>query len=465
MPAARSIRTRLLICILASLVLILGLAAWASYEVSKHEAEELFAARLATSARVFEALVARQVEHATIASPLVIALPKELESSGGDAGSPFGHLYETKIAFQVWRDDGMLLVRTASAPTQAFSPNLEGFSKQNLEGELWQVFVLRSGNSWIQVAEKDEVRDELMHNLGVAVMTPLIAGALLLLIVANLLVMYGLAPLRELAAGIEGREPESLGQLEMSHVPKEVVPVVRALNDLLSRVSLAFEHERRFTDAAAHELRTPLAALKIHADNLARASSEDERLQSMTSLRLGLERAIKLADQMLAYSRTQDTGDREQRVPIRMADAVAETVTSLEPLRRQQSQTLRLVAEPPAEAAEIMGEPMKIQRLIRNLLDNASRYAPEGSEIKVGVKQQGDRIVFSVGNHGAVIAPELLQRIFEPYYRIPGSRSEGSGLGLAIVKEIADQHAATITLSTLGDGDGTVVTVSFPRAA
>jgi two-component system, OmpR family, sensor histidine kinase QseC len=323
--------------------------------------------------------------------------------------------------------------------------------------------VLRSGNSWIQVAEKDEVRDELMHNLGIAVMTPLILGALLLLLVANLLVMYGLAPLRELAAGIEGREPGSLGQLEMSHVPQEVVPVVQALNELLSRVSLAFEHERRFTDAAAHELRTPLAALKIHADNLARASSEAERIQSMTSLRRGLERALKLADQMLAYSRTQDTGDREQRVPIRLADAVAETISSLEPLRRQQAQTVRLIGGPEAGDAEISGEPMKIQRLIRNLLDNASRYAPTGSEITIGISKQGDRVELCVGNHGAVIAPELRERIFEPYYRIPGSRSEGSGLGLAIVKEIADQHAATITLSTLGAGDGTVITVSFPR--
>ena len=228
----RSIRARLLIGILATLVLILGSAAWWSYEVAKHESEELFGARLATSARVLDALIARQVEHATISNPLVIALPKELETASGHE-TALGHPYETKIAFQVWGDDGRLLVRSMSAPARAFAPNVAGFSSEIVDGQPYHVFVLRSTNTWIHVAEKYEVRDELIHDLGVAVMTPLIVGAALLLVIVNGLVLYALRPLRQLAGHIEERQPDSLGPVALRDVPRELAPVVRALNDLI----------------------------------------------------------------------------------------------------------------------------------------------------------------------------------------------------------------------------------------
>lgn len=465
MTPALSIRARLLVGVFLSLVVVLGIALWASYAVSRHEAEEIFGARLATSARVLEALVARQLDHASLASPIVISLPKELELSGTEAGSEYGHPYETKIAFQVWREDGTLVARSASAPEMPFSAGPAGFSTRELNGELWQVFALRSGSSWIQVAEKNEVRDELVHNLGLAVMTPLFIGAMLLLIVANLLIIYGLKPLRELAASIERKEPTALARIEMSRVPRELAPVVESLNDLLARVHRAFEHERRFTDAAAHELRTPLAALRIHADNIARAESDADRQRSMDRLLQGLERTTKLAEQMLVYSRTQGDAEREERVPICLVDYVTETIAILEPLWRAKSQKVRLTTDTSVGDTLISGEPAKMHRLIRNLLDNASRYAPAGSDIDVRVSLQANGLVLGVANRGRIVPEELRERVFEPYYRVPGSGSEGSGLGLAIVKEIADQQRATITLASLNEIEGTVVTVNFPIAA
>ncbi len=459
MVRARSIRDRLLIGILLALVLILGTAAWWSYEVTKHESEELFSARLATSARVLEALVARSVDHATLTHPLVIALPKELEHSSDDKGSALGHPYETKIAFQVWHEDGTLLARSMSASVRPFSPNVPGFSLQTVDGDAYHVFVLHSGRTWIQVAEKDEVRDELLHDLGVAVMTPLIVGAGLLLILANALVVYGLAPLRQLAASIARREPASLGEVKLDHVPEELIPVVRALNDLLQRVSRAFEHERRFTDAAAHELRTPLAALKIHADNIARAQTEAERRQSMQKLRQGLDRAVNLAAQMLAYSRAQNGHDRSQHVEVRLADLVREAIAATEPVRQGKRQRMRLTCD---DAARIAGEPADLERLVANLLDNAARYAPEASTIDVRLAVESPVVVLSVTNAGPAIPLEVRERVFEPYYRIPGSGSEGSGLGLAIVREIAAQHGARVDLAAAKGDEGTIVTVRFP---
>jgi two-component system sensor histidine kinase QseC len=456
----RSIRSRLLIGILWALTLILGSSAWWSYRVAKHESEELFGARLATSARVLDALVARQVQHATIASPFVIALPKELEHVTTDGQTDLGHPYETKIAFQVWDADGRLLVRSMSAPERPFGPNTPGFNSEVVDGVPYRVFVLRSANTWIQVAEKNEVRDELIQNLGFAVMTPLIVGAVLLLIVVNALVLYGLAPLTQLAGHIERRQPDTLGALEMREVPKELTGVVRALNDLLRRVELAFERERRFTDAAAHELRTPIAALKIHAENIARAQNETERAQSMRKMRQSLERTSMLAARMLEYSRTQNASEHEDRVAICLSDLVRETSGVTDHVRHARAQ--RLTITDGGANAYILGEPEKIQRLIANLLDNASRYAPAGSTIEVVIRSDAEAVALSVSNEGPAIPPELRERVFEPYYRLPGSGSEGSGLGLAIVKEIAAQHSASIELSSIAGTEGTVVEVTFP---
>ena len=459
----RSIRARLLIGNLVSLIVILGSAAWWGYEVAKHESEELFGARLATSARVLEAMVARPSEHATLAAPLVIALPKELEHTNDDRGSALGHPYETKIAFQVWREDGTLLARSTSASTRPFGPNEPGFSMQTIEGDLSHVFVLHSGTTWIQVAEKDEVRSELLHDLGVAVMTPLIVGAMLLLILVNVLVVYGLKPLNQLATSIAKRTPAALGAVEVREVPNELVPVVQALNDLLHRVNLAFEHERRFTDAAAHELRTPLAALKIHADNVARATTDVERSQSMQKLRQGIDRTANLAAQMLAYSRAQTLADREPQTRVRLAEHVREAIHSTESVRQSKSQRMELSVQASAELADVSGESTGIHRMIVNLLDNAARYGPAASKIEVVLAADNDSVTLSIANGGTAIAPELRERVFDPYFRIPGSGSEGSGLGLAIVKEIAAQHGAMIRLASSERGEGTVVTVTFPR--
>jgi two-component system sensor histidine kinase QseC len=462
MPAGSSIRARLFAGIFGALILILGTAAWWSYSVGRHESEELFSARLATSARVLEALLSRQLQHATLASPIEIALPKELALNPREEGSEFGHPYETKIAFQVWRDDGTLLAHSINAPTIAFAPNAVGFSNPTVAGELYHVFSLRSGRITIQVAEKDEVRAELVHDLGVAVMTPLITGALLLFFVVNFVLVFGLAPLRELAAGIRTRRTDSLDPIELDDIPSEIAPVVGALNDLLRRVRLAFEHERRFTDAAAHELRTPLAALKIHADNLTRAACAEEREASMEKLRQAVDRATNLAQQMLAYSRTQDTADREQRMTIAPVDLLRETIAETQPLRNARGQKMVLRCEPAAEQARIEAEPTKLRRLLVNVLDNAARYAPRDSEIVAEAAVLNEGFVLSVANRGQPIPPQLRERVFEPYYRVPGSNVEGSGLGLAIVQEIARQHGGRVELSSLTEAEGTVVRVELP---
>ena len=456
-----SIRSRLIVSLLIALVVILGYTTYSSYSVSRHEADEVFGARLATSARIIEALVANQVAGATVNAPIVIKLPQALEALPHSEQNELGHSYEAKIAFQVWHDDGTLLARSYSAPDKALGDWRPGFSQQAVADKKWQVFTLHSGETWIQVAEQDEIRDELTHDLAVAVMTPLLVGSLALLLIANLVVRFGLNPLTELADGIGKRSPQSLSEIRIDDVPREMTPVIKALNALLLGIKEALARERRFTDAAAHELRTPLAALKIHADNLVRAETDEQRQRSTKNLIKGLDRSLRLANQMLVLSRTQSGVDRQARVKICLPEILQEIIAQQEAVLATRGQVIVGSGLDLSEAC-VQGDELKLHQLFRNLFDNASRYGNPDSTIHITLARHPEGLLFTIANEGPAIPEAMRDKVFEPYARLAGQTSEGNGLGLAIVKEVANQHGAKVWLDALPDGCGTVVSLIFP---
>jgi len=457
---AHSIRTQLLTGTVAALLAVLGAVGWLSFDGSAEEAQELFDARLATSARVLEALVARQLEKATVSVPIEIELPGPLQAADHDTPGPLGHYYETKIAFQVRDHAGRLLARSASAPDAPFAPLAGGFSTRPFDGRDWRVFSLRSGEVWIQVAERDDVRGELSEKLAFASVAPLLAGIPLLLVLLGLLIRFGLAPLSTLAREVASRQPGSVAPLRLTRTPEEIAPLVEALNGLLARVREALERERRFTADAAHELRTPLAALKVHAQNAARAPSPAERDASLQRMLQGLERTVHLAEQMLAYSRAAAPGEAARLERVALAPLVAEAVEALQPRAAERGVTIATRA---VDAA-VRGERHKLASLVTNLLDNAMRYGPEGGQVDVELRREDSAVTLSVADQGPGVPPELRDRVFESYYRIPGSTGTGSGLGLAIVREIAEAHRARVSIETPPAGRGTRVTVRFPAA-
>jgi len=443
---------------LRPLLAVLGTAAWLSYTGSEEEAQELFDARLATSARVLEVLVARQVEKATVAAPIVIELPGPLEAKHHDKPGPLGHYYETKIAFQVHDSSGRVLVRSASAPGAPFAPLDPGFTTLDIGGDDWRVFTLRAGDAWVQVAERDDVRGELAEKLAFAAAAPLFAGIPLLLVLLSLVIRHGLTPLSALAHQVAARQPGSIAPITLARNPAEIAPLVEALNGLLSRVRHALERERRFTADAAHELRTPLAALKVHAQNAARASTEAERRASLERMLQGLERTVYLAEQMLALSRAAAPGEAG-RVELRAL--AQEAIEAVQPRAQERRVSIELAAQ--GDDA-VRGERQKLLSLVTNLLDNAVRYGPEGGRVRLELVRDGAELRLAVDDAGPGIPPELRARIFESYYRIPGSAGTGSGLGLAIVKEIAQAHGARVAVEDGPGGRGTRVVVRFPAA-
>lgn len=454
-------RRRMVIATLLCMLVIFGGISFGAHSVARHESDELFSARLATSARVLEALVAHQFASATISQPLVIALPPELETTTSDEPEDYGHRYETKIAFQVWRDGGVLLARSDSAPDGGLALLKAGFSQHTIDGELWQVFGLRSGDIWILTAEKDEVRQEMSHDIGMSILTPLVAGGLLMLVAMNFLLMRNMRPLALLAARIAAREPESLDVIELPETPLELAPIVTELNQLLERIRAAFEREQRFLNAAAHEIRTPIAAVQLHMENAMSAGSEEQRRASLESAMAGARRTSKLAEQLLALGRISAGGDVIHQQRVSMSELCCEVIATVEPLLDRRGQTIGLDAP---KDCWVWGDPSQLQRMLQNLIDNASLHGAPRGDIQVALDTGQGVALLSVCNDGATIPESELVHLFTPYYRLPEALPGGHGLGLAIVKEIVNQHHGKIDVQPRADGQGTCVLVSLPLA-
>jgi two-component system sensor histidine kinase QseC len=275
----------------------------------------------------------------------------------------------------------------------------------------------------------------------------------------------GLWPLGRLAQEIEDRKPDSLTPLEEAQVPNEVRPLVGALNHLLERVGNSLEGERRFTANAAHELRTPLAAIQAQAYLVRMAEGEAERQGAVAQLQRGIERAIRLVGQMLTMARLDPQQSLPEVLPMNLKEVAESVCADLAPLALQRRQTLELHAEPGLPL--LQGNADMVSMLISNLVDNAIRYTQAGGHIFVNLYREDDAICIRVEDDGPGIPPHLRERVFERFYRVVNAEQTGTGLGLAICQRIAALHGATIRLQAGANEKGTcaLVCIALTRSA
>lgn len=436
-----SSRRRLLLSLFFVMAAILGVVAFLANKIGRHEAEELFSARLATSARVLDALLAKQLETAIISQPFVISIPDELGKSTDNMYPLSGHPYENKLAFQVWSNDKRLLARSATAPDAMLGPLIAGFHDQKIGNLDWHVFVMRSGEVWLMTAELDEIREELAQEIGASVITPLLIGGVLLLLIVNWLALQAIAPMEGLATALSERKPSSLEPIQLSNPPAELQPVIEELNSLFLRLQEAFSREKRFLDAAAHELRTPMTAVQIHVQNAMYAKSDQERLESMQEALSSLKRADRLADQLLILSRIGASNQAAGFQSVRLSTLCDEVASALQPIVERKHQT---ILRRYGRADQISGHHENLMRLITNLLMNASNYGASPGVITLETVTDRDSVILAVENEGDFISEQEKEKIFTPYYRVLGTRAPGNGLGLAIVQEIARQHRSEV---------------------
>lgn len=367
--------------------------------------------------------------------------------------------YEKRLRYQIWSGDGNLLLRSANAPDAAMTAQ-DGFSEAtDVDGQTGRHFGVwdRHRHFRIVVSEAHDVRNQLVRNIAVHLVSPLVLGFPVLILLLWFSVTRGLDPLGLLKREIENRKPENLTPLNAAEAPREVRPMVLALNELLHRMTLAIESERLFTANAAHELRTPLAAIQAHMHNARAAEGEAERLRAMDQLQRGVERGIRLIGQLLTLARL----DPEQSLPevhaVDLGDVAQTVCAQLAPLTLQRNQTLELEVEPGLPA--LPGNADMLSMLLSNLVDNAIRYTQPGGHIDVEINRHGNGVEIAVSDDGPGIPEVQRVKVFDRFYRIAGQDQPGTGLGLAVCRRIAELHNATITLREGSEGKGLVARV------
>jgi two-component system OmpR family sensor kinase len=308
------------------------------------------------------------------------------------------------------------------------------------------------------------VRERQAVELALRTLTPFMLLMPMLAAFIWFAVGHALEPLKRLTQLVKARKVTALDALPDENLPSEVQPLVGALNDLLGRLGAALERERGFMADAAHELRTPLTALHLQMGTLARATNEAERTDAMEKLSAGVQRAIRLVEQLLSLARQEPRADAPRK-RLRLDDLVREVVAEMVPLADARKIDLGIST---SQAVDVLGDPDALRTLVRNLVDNAVRYTPVGGTVDLAVQESADPVkgnrtaVLRVVDTGPGIASEERQRVFDRFYRPPGTAPPGSGLGMAIVKAIADAHNVSIALDTGPGGQGLAVTVPFP---
>jgi two-component system, OmpR family, sensor kinase len=363
---------------------------------------------------------------------------------------------------QVWTLDGELVYE--SRPHAAL-PNFTtiGFSTVNTKSGRWRVYGTQSLTKVVQIAQPMSVRRQQAAQLAVRTLAPFALQMPVLAFIIWFAVGYALQPLQRVAKAVNARRVDALEPLSDETLPDEVRPLVGSLNDLLERLAAALERERAFMADAAHELRTPLTALHLQLGALARAATEPERAAAMGQLSEGVQRAIRLVEQMLALAR-QEPRAEAARIEFALDELAREAVAELVPLADSRRIDLGISE---AQTVFVRGDRDAVATLMRNLIDNAVRYTPAGGRVDVLVERTTEtpaRATLKVVDTGPGIEPHERERVFDRFYRQAGNREPGSGLGLAIVKAIALAHGATVRLDEGADGRGLAVTVSFPTS-
>ncbi|MGV6477407.1 ATP-binding protein [Azotobacter vinelandii] len=471
----RSIRARTLFLVLAVLAFTLSLISYKSYRDAQHEIEELFDAQLAQTARLLAGLVGREMlerEREEVQAMLDEALAMQT-LPGGHAALSLGHRYEGKLAFQVFDERGELILHSASAPRTLLSSlltqvpdaladeRLIGYHLLDLEPFRWRVFVLhdRADQRWILVGEREDVRGELADKIAKRSLLPDLFGLPLLALLVWLAIGWGLRPLERMVGLIRARDPDNLAPLLLAPLPRELEPVVAALNRLLLQVTQLLERERQLLAAAAHELRTPLAVLRIHAQNALEAPDPADRAEALRQLGPGVERATRVVGQLLALARLEPAAVQLHMTRLDLAAFLRSELAELTPLALAKGQELTLETTG-AGGYVLRGDAPSLAILVQNLVANAVQYTPQGGCIRLLLEADADDLLLRVQDSGPGIPPALREKVFERFFR--AGDGQGAGLGLSIVQRAVELHGGEIALGASPLG-GLEVSVRLPR--
>jgi two-component system OmpR family sensor kinase len=357
---------------------------------------------------------------------------------------------------QIWDKQGKLVYPSADEAGPSMLPR-DGFSTVNWGGKSWRIFRLRSQGMTVQVAHSLASREAMLSRLAFKMLMPIATLLSLLGIFIWLVVGRALKPLEVIRNQVEARKSEDLSPLEYGPLPTELRSLVHALNGLLDRLGAVIASRRRFIDDAAHELRSPLAALKFQVQTARRTHDLEEHDKSLVRLEKGIDRASRLSEQLLTLARLDADTAAGTLTEVALDEIARQAVMEFSEVAKSRGIDLGLTE---CQPMKVMSLSDSLRVLVNNLTDNALHYTPAGGRVDISVREVNGRPILEVMDTGLGIPEELRSRVFDRFYRIPGTASPGSGLGLAIVKSIAKALRVTVSLGEGPEG-GLLVRVSF----
>ena len=350
---------------------------------------------------------------------------------------------ELDFVVQIWTVDGRIIYPPRlrdDLPTRA----LLGLADVTVQGKTWRAFSVASQDRVIQVAQPLQIRQRLAAGAALRSVAPLLFIAPLMAMLVWWLAAQTLAPLRRVADGVRARDEQSLRPLPTEGLPDEVAPLVGALNGLLQRLDASLGAQRAFVSDAAHELRSPLTALKLQMQLLRRAPDETARGEALEALNAGIDRAVRGVEQLLALARAEPAAPGGEPVDLDLSELVRAAIGETVPFAHSRQTAVSLLTDAPVP---LRGDAASLTALARNLVDNAVRYSPRGARVELRVLREDGAALLRVDDTGPGIPPEERARVFDRFYRHAAGDEAGTGLGLAIVRSVADRYGATVTLA------------------
>lgn len=369
---------------------------------------------------------------------------------------------ENEFRYQIWAEDNRMAYRSAGTPEKPLLPlNASGYGFADVGGQRWRGYALWNHDRTLQlqIAQSVDYARGMARNIAMRLIYSLSALLILAATLIGWIVSRTTQPLRSIADAVAARSPEDLRRVQEEGSPAEVLPLVQAINRLLGRVGDVLRQERRFTADAAHELRTPLAAVRANAQVIRGARTSAELAEAAEDLIVSVDRGSRVIDQLLLLARADaQSGASLQGEPLELAQLVESQCERQRAEATAAGVTLRMDLQP----GRVSGRVDLLSVLLRNLIDNAIRYCPSGSSVEVTCRTVDQGVELCVTDDGPGVPVAERERVFERFHRLEDSRQPGSGLGLSIVRRIAELHGATVSLSEGGEGKGTRVCVLFP---